>query len=115
LNGGSKGLPKWIFFTVAGAAVASLAVASVIAIDAKSTENTELAKNPYSRSSDTRDSIRSEATTANVLFVAGGVLGIGAAVLGFTTSWKSEKPAPEIGLSPWVGPGGKGLGAHGSF
>jgi hypothetical protein len=113
---GSRGLPKWMFFTVAGAAVASLAVASVIAIDAKSTENSELAKDPFSRSADTRDSIRSESTTANVLFVAGGVLGIGAAVLGFTTSWKSDKPAsPAVGVNPWVGPGGMGLGAHGSF
>ena len=116
MNGSSKGLPKWIFFTVGGAAVASLVVASVIAVDTKSKENAELAKDPFSRSSDTRDAIRSEATTANVLFVAGGVLGIGTAVLGFTTQWKGDKSAsPTVGINPWINPAGAGLGAHGSF
>lgn len=110
-----KGSAKWIFFTVGAAAVASLAVASVVAIDAKSKESAELAKDPFSRSTSTRDSIRSEATTANVLFVAGGVLGIGAAVLGFTTQWKAEKSGPSVGLNPWIGPAGMGLGARGRF
>ncbi len=116
LAGKPKGTPKWLFFTVGGAAAATLGVASVIALHANSQQNAELAKDVYSRSSTTRDSIRSEATTANVLFVAGGVVAIGTAVLGFTTQWKSEKPSgPSVGFNPWIAPTGAGLGANGHF
>ncbi len=113
---GSRGTPKWVFFAVGGAGVVALAVGSVIALHANSEQSTELAKDPFSRSSATRDSIRSLSTTANVLFVGGGVLAIGAGVLGFTTQWKTEKsPSPSVGVSPWFGPTAIGVGANGRF
>jgi hypothetical protein len=116
ITGGARGTSKWLFFAVAGTAAASLATASVIAVHASGQERAELAKDPFSRSSTTRDSIRAEATTANVLFVAGGVLGIGAAVLGFTTQWRTERPpATSFAIEPWFAPSGAGVGTHGSF
>ena len=53
---------------------------------------------------------------ADALFIGGAVLGVGAAILLFTTHWKSETttPAP-VSLAPWLGPGAGGIGAHGSF
>jgi hypothetical protein len=68
-----------------------------------------------------RDSIRSQATIANVLFVGGGVLGAGAVVLAFLTQWKATESSPEAAqapaaaLAPWIGPMGGGVVAYGSF
>lgn len=120
----SRGTPKWAFFSVAGASIAALGVASVVALNANAQQSAEEQKNPFSRSPATRDSIRSESTTANVLFVGGGVLAVGAAVLAYTTQWKSEK-APSASsqvrtwlavteVSPSVG-SGWGASANGHF
>jgi hypothetical protein len=94
-------------------------------VNASSQESAELKKDPFSRSSAARDSIRSESTTANVLFVGGGVLAVGAAVLAYTTQWKTEKaPGTSLGLEPWLGtstsgnglqPSGVGVRANGHF
>jgi len=106
---------------VGGAAVAALGVASGIAAHAESLQNQQLALDPYARDSGVRDSIRSQATIANVLFVGGGVLGAGSVVLAFLTSWRATEPSPEpapapaAALSPWIGPMGGGVVAHGSF
>jgi hypothetical protein len=86
-----RGTPRWLFFATSGAAVASLAVASGFAIAASSARDDELAKDPLVRSPETRDRIASQASAANVLFVGGGVLGVGAAVLFFTTQWKDVR------------------------
>ena len=120
----SRGTPRWVFFTVAGASIAALGVASVIALNANAQQTSEERKDPFSRSTATRESIRSESTTANVLFVGGGVLAVGAAVLAYTTQWKSETtPGPTAesrrwlsvaGISPSIG-SGWGVGANGHF
>jgi hypothetical protein len=119
--GGHGGTPPWLFFTVGGAAVAALGVASGIAAHAQSLQNQQLALDPYARDSSVRDSIRSQATIANVLFVGGGVLGAGAVVLAFLTQWKATESSPEAAqapaaaLAPWIGPMGGGVVANGSF
>lgn len=114
---GRTGTPAWLFFTVGGSAAVSLGVASVIAIRAKAAADAELAKDPYSRDVNARDAIRSQSSTANILFVGGGVLAVGAAVLGFTTQWRSPEHRSESALrvSPWIGSGIAGVGAHGRF
>ena len=118
LSGHASGTPPWLFFTVAGGAVATLGVASGIALHAQGQQNQQLALDPFARDPSVRDSIRSQATIANVLFVGGGVLGAGAVVLAFVTQWKSTEQAPEpaaVAVTPWLGPMGGGMAAHGSF
>lgn len=114
---GSRGTPKWLFFTVAGAAVVAEGVATVVALHAKSDADAEKAKDPLLRSSAKKDEIRTSATEANVLFIGGGVLAAGAVALAFTTAWK---PGPETGgwrskVTPWVTVTGAGLATGGSF
>ena len=108
LEGGSRGTPSWLFFTVAGASLGMLGVASAVALHANTQQNEQLAQDVYARDPSARDSIRSQATLANVLFVGGGVLGAGAVVLGFTTRWKKE---PSV--SAWIAPAS--LGVRGAF
>jgi hypothetical protein len=118
--GGHGGTPPWLFFTVAGGALATLGVASGIALHAQGQQNQQLALDPYARDSSVRDSIRSQATIANVVFVGGGVLGAGAVVLAFLTQWKTaesteQAPAPAVAFAPWMGSTGGGMAAHGRF
>lgn len=109
--------PKWLFYTVAGAAVAAEGGATGLALSAQSSQNAELAKDALHRSAATQSSIQSKATMANVLFISGGVLGLGAVTLAFTTHWKADASAgaPTVSFAPVVGPGSAGLGAHGCF
>jgi len=110
------GPPKWIFFALSGGAVATLGVASGLALHAQSEQSRQLALDPYARDASTRDSIRSQGTLANVLYVGGGVLAIGAVVAGFTTHWRSEDAAePSVAVAPWMTVNGAGVGAHGHF
>jgi hypothetical protein len=60
-------------------------------------------------------SIKTEAAIANSLFIGGGVVGIGAVALIFTTRWKSTDATTGFVMSPWMGPTGGGLEAHASF
>ena len=98
LDSAARGTPRRLFFTAAGGAVASLGAATGIAVRAKSAQDSELAKDPDFCDAGTRDAIRSQATTANILFVAGGLFGVGAAVLGFTTRWTTTEPGREARL-----------------
>jgi hypothetical protein len=110
------GTPPWLFYTVAGGAVAALGVASGIAVNANSLNNQQTGENPYVRDPGVKNSIQSQATIANVLFGTGGALGLGAVVLVFTTKWKSEAtPEPTVSLTPWIAPEGAGVGARASF
>ena len=108
------GTPKWLFFGVAGGAVAAVGVASGFALHANDLNNQQLAMNAYLRDPDVKSSIQSQSTVANVLFAGGGVLGLGAVVLAFTTHWKGEGDST-VSLAPWTAPGGGGVGARGSF
>jgi hypothetical protein len=113
-GGGSAGTPKWIFFTLAASSVVALGIASGIAVHANDENNQQLALAQGDRTLEVQNSIKSQATAANFLFVGGGVLGVGALVLAFTTHWKSETSAG-IAFAPWIAPEGGGIGARGAF
>jgi hypothetical protein len=115
-HAGPSGTPKWVFFTVAGGAVAALGVATGVALNANADNNRQLALNAFDRDPSVKSSIQSQATVANILFVGGGVLGLGAVVLAFTTHWKSEGTRDSsASIAPWIGPGAGGVAARGSF
>ena len=110
------GTPRWIFFGAAGAGVASLAIGSGLAFAAKSKSSAETAKDPLQRDPAERDRVRSLSTDANVFFIAGGLLALGAGVLAFTTDWGGAAAQPEtIGIAPLVSPGFGGVAAAGRF
>lgn len=127
--GESHGTPKWLFFGVAAISVVALGVGTYFALDATSRANDEKAKDPLTRDPAEQDKVRSEATTANVLFIAGAAIAGGAGALAFITDWKGKDSAPPakvnvgtrgrpvaksgIDIRPWVGV--FGAGAKGSF
>lgn len=115
----AKGPPKWLFFGVTGLTVASVAVGAVLAVKASGTARDETAKDPLLRDPAARDQVKSTATVANAFFIAGAVLGVGAGTLFILTDWKGaervEPKAPQTSFSPWIGPGGAGLAARGTF
>jgi len=116
-GGGSSGTPKWLFFTAAGVSLAAVGAGTGVGLYATSQQNKQLALNPIDRDPSVKSSIQSQATIADVLFIGGGVVGIGAVVLLFTTQWKSEgapSDAP-VSFAPWLAPGAGGVGARGSF
>ena len=112
-----RGTPKWLFFGVAGLSLAVVGGGTYIAIQAKSKSNTQKALDPLERDTAERDKVRTMSTQANVLFVAGGALAVGAGVLFFTTRWKGagDAPAQSVHIVPWVVPGAAGLASSGSF
>ncbi|MDB4997166.1 MAG: hypothetical protein JWM74_4598 [Myxococcaceae bacterium] len=113
-----SGTPKWMFFAAAGGAVLTLGAGTFVAVHANGRASDENAKLPYARDPEVASSVKSEATIANVLFIAGGVLGAGAAVLAFTTKWKSEPEAAgakAVQLVPWGGASAGGLTVRGGF
>src|SRR6185369_3885779 len=107
---------KWLFFAVGGAAVVALGAGTVVAIQAKGQSDDAQKPDPLLRDPKEKDSIQSKSLTANVLFIAGGVLAVGAGILGFTTKWSSSE-APTASpataraaqrprtwsLAPWAG------------
>jgi hypothetical protein len=111
---GAVRTPPWVFFTVAGAALASLGVGAGIAVNATNQQDQQLALNPYARDPGVKSSIQAEAAATDVLFVAGGVLGAGGVALAFLTRWKKTE-GQAFAVAPWIGPTGGGIGAHGAF
>ena len=88
-----KGTPRWMFFTAAGVGLGALATGSVLALHAKSRQSDQVDIDPRLRDQSEKDGIATEATIANVFFVAAAVLGAGAGALAFTTDWsKKEDP-----------------------
>jgi hypothetical protein len=116
-GGGSHGTPKWLFFGVASVSAIALGSAAYFAIDATSRAHAEKAKDPLERDPAQQDRIRTESTTANVLFVGGAAIAAGAGVLAFTTDWKGTAPRPTSAarVCPWLGPAGGGIAASGGF
>jgi len=114
---GPTGTPKWLFFTVAGAAVVSLGAGAGIAAHATNQQSQQTALDNFARDPSVQSSIKTQATINDVLFIGGGVLGAGAVVLAFTTRWKTaDTPAQGIAVTPWiVGSAGGGVGVHGAF
>ncbi len=68
-----------------------------------------------SAGADDKDAAESLATTANVLFIAGGVLAGAGVTLVILGSSKSPKEAASLELSPGFGPRGGSLFARGTF
>ncbi len=110
-------LPRWPFFATAGAAVAALAggvVAGVMSQDAqnqyKSLSQQSLSQ-PVSGSQlqSLEQTAQSRAQTANILFIAGGVLAVGAGVEALFTDWHGYRAQLE------VTPGGAGVQVGGRF
>lgn len=114
-QGGPTHTPKWLFFTVAGAAVVSLGVGAGVALNAESQQRQQLALDPFARSPSAQSSIQTQAMITDILFIGGGVLGAGAVVLAFTTQWKTSTEAQAFSLAPWFTGSGGGVGAHGTF
>ncbi len=112
--GKSRGTPAWMFFTVAGGSVAAIAGGTYFAVRAKSLSDDEQDKNLLLRDPAERDRVDSLSGTANLLFIAGGALAVGAGVLAFTTQWgdSNEKAAA---VAPFVGVGTAGVAARGRF
>jgi len=109
----AKGTAPWLFYSAGGASLVTLGVGAGIAYRANQLSVAEQGKNPFARDPVVRDTIRSEQTAANVLFVAGAVFAAGAGVLAFTTTW--NRPRDSVALVPWATPSGGGVGARGSF
>ena len=108
----SSGPPRWIFFVVSAASVVALGTGAYLAVSASSTASDEKAKDPLVRDPALQDRVRSESTTANVLFIAGATLAVGAGVLFFTTKWNDER---KIGAGAWTTVGGGVLGVRGEL
>jgi hypothetical protein len=112
----SGGTPPWLFIGVAVVSVAALGAGAYFAIDADNRADTEKGKDPLTRDPGEREDIRSEATTANVLFVGGAAVAAGAGVLAFTTNWGGPaRPPSKAKLTPIVSPQVAGLLATGRF
>ena len=108
-----KGPPKWLFFGAAGLAVASVAAGTIFAVHASSTASDETAKDPLLRDPAVRDDVKSAATRANVFFIAGAALGVGAGALFFLTDWKSaDEKKQGARFAPWIGPSAGGVAAR---
>lgn len=120
--GGARGTPRWMFYSVVGAGTLTLAAAGYFALSARSLSNEQTALDPRVRDPAARDEVRALSTRANVLFVAGATLGIGAGVLFFTTAW-GPRPEPSnhavirrtAGIVPVLSPSGGGLALGGTF
>lgn len=84
---GRHGTAPWLFYATAAGAIGSVAIGTGFALVANGREGDEVAKPPLLRDPDTRDGIQTQATVANVFFVTGAVLAVGAAILYFTTDW----------------------------
>lgn len=109
------GTPKWLFFSVAGASVVALGASAYFAIDATSRSSTEKDKDPLNRDPNEKDKIKSESTTANILFVGGAALAVGAGVLAFTTEWSSGGSGARVGLTPVLTRSAGGAALTGRF
>lgn len=112
---GASGTPKWTFFAVSAASVAALGAGTYFALSATASANDEKAKDPLVRDPAVQDRVRAQATTANVLFIAGATLAVGAGVLFFTTRWSDRAGAKGVGVGAWTVGGGGVLGVGGAL
>jgi hypothetical protein len=110
-------LPRWTFFATAGAALAAAAGGATygyLARDARS-QYSSAAQRSLTESvsgrqlKDLEETASSRARTANVLFVASGVLAVAAGIEAFFTDWHGYRTAVEIA------PGGAAVKVGGRF
>lgn len=88
----ATGTPKWVFFSIGAAALATAAVGIGFGAKAQSASSDELAKPIIERTEQARDAIRTDATASTIAFSVAGAFGVTAAVLAFTTRWRNPKP-----------------------
>jgi hypothetical protein len=116
IQGASRATPKWLLVTVGAGAVVALGAASVLAFEAKAASDAQQALDPLLRSQAKKSQIDAFSLAADTLFITGGVLGLGAGVLVFTTKWHDDAPREERArLAPWATPTGGGLAVSGRF
>jgi hypothetical protein len=97
-------LPKWAFYTTAGAAAATLAAGGLFAYLAHDAENQwdqEVQQSVVEGDQLVRigDRATSRAHTANALFITSGVLAVGAGVMALFTDWhgyRDAKPTTKV-------------------
>ncbi|MCA9645968.1 MAG: hypothetical protein KC492_35000, partial [Myxococcales bacterium] len=111
---GTRGTPRWLFWSVTGVSVAALAGGSYFTLSAASRDAEERDKDPLVRDPGLRDEINGQARTGNLLFIGGGVFALGAGVLAFTTDWGT--PTSERATARrWIRTSGRGIWVGGSF
>jgi hypothetical protein len=117
--GAARGTPRWLLFATAATGAALAGTGTYFAIKATQIASEERAKDPLLRDPAVQERIKADSLRANILFIAGGTAGLGAAVLAFTTDWKgSRRPegAPASGwVVPQISPDSVGLVGGGRF
>jgi hypothetical protein len=114
-------LPRWAFFTTAGAGAAALVGGGVMGLLAREAEKDFQAMAARSTSQAVpgadlqalEKKANDRARLANVLFLAGGGLGLAAGVEAFFTDWRDDRNALKV--APLVAPGRAGISMSGSF
>lgn len=114
-------LPRWAFFTTAGASAAALVGGGIMGLLAREAEKdfdamasrstTQAVPGADLRALQTKANDR--ARLANVLFLVGGGLGVAAGVEAFFTDWHDDRNALKV--APVVAPGHAGVGVSGRF
>lgn len=107
------GPAPWMTFAAGGVGLVAVGVGTVFALQARSVSDAEQAKPVPERTKDERDRIGSLSVRANVLFLGGGVLLVGAGILAATTQW--SRPEKSVAMVPVVGPGFLGAAWEGRF
>lgn len=97
----ATGTPKWVFFSIGAAALATAAVGIGFGVKAQSASNDELAKPIIERTDQARDAIRTDATASTIAFSIAGAFGVTATVLAFTTRWRNPKPTEAPRRAVW--------------
>ncbi|HET8542667.1 MAG TPA: hypothetical protein VFL83_22525 [Anaeromyxobacter sp.] len=112
-------IPRWAFWTTAGAAVAAGvagATYGLMAEDARSQYRSLAALSQTTPVSGAElvaleDRMSSQSSTANIFFVAAGVLGVTACMEAFYTDWHGYRAELRVQATP----GGAAVGAGGRF
>lgn len=109
-------------YATAGVGLATLGIGGILGLSsrnqAQAAENKCIEKVCETSTEDDFDSAQKAATTANILFVAGGVLtaaGVTLVILGGSKSSEQEPTATRLQLSPLATPSGGGFFAQGTF
>lgn len=96
-----RGISKTAFLAVGGCAVGIAIFGIGFGAKAQLAANDQLNLDPLLRESGIRDTVRTDATIANVAFGISGALGLAAAGLAIATRWR--EPAPPQQIASWRG------------
>jgi hypothetical protein len=117
-----RGLTPIVFWSTAGAGVAALAIGGVFGIlaVAKRGDVDDQLADPVEmwdggRLEEQRGSIQDLALVADIFFIGGAVLGVGALVLAFLTDWGGEPAEENVAVSASLSSDELGLSIAGAF